>query len=35
MKELINALQQINATLRKISHRLADIEENTRKQDAE
>jgi len=30
MSELVNALGAINATLRKIAHRLEEIEQNTR-----
>ena len=33
MEQLVNALGSINATLRKIAHRLEEIEKNTRKDD--
>jgi len=33
MESLVNTLQQINATLRKIAHRFEEIEQNTRKED--
>ena len=33
MRHLVNTLQQINATLRKIAHRLEEIESNPRKED--
>lgn len=34
MKELIDSLGAINATLRKIAHRLEEIAENTKKEDS-
>ncbi len=33
MEQIVDALLKINATLRKIAHRLDDIEKNTSKED--
>ena len=32
MEQLVNAIQQVNATLRKIAYRLEEIEKNTSKE---